>query len=48
VHKTASTKPNMKVDVCSKCHPFFTGEKRMMDTAGRVEKFMKKLQNRGR
>ncbi|MGI5835100.1 MAG: 50S ribosomal protein L31 [Chloroflexota bacterium] len=47
-HKTASTKPNLKVDVCSQCHPFFTGEQRIVDTAGRVDKFMKKLQKRGR
>jgi large subunit ribosomal protein L31 len=48
VHKTFSTKTNLKVDVCSNCHPFYTGEQRIMDTAGRVDKFMKKLQNRGR
>jgi large subunit ribosomal protein L31 len=34
-----STKKNLRVELCSKCHPFFTGERRMMDTAGRVEKF---------
>ncbi len=48
VHKTFSTRQNLKVDVCSNCHPFYTGEQRMMDTAGRVDKFMKKLQNKGR
>ena len=48
VHKTASTKPSMKVDICSSCHPFFTGEQRIVDTAGRVEKFMRKIENRKR
>ena len=39
---TRSTKQNIKVDVCSKCHPFFTGKQKFVDTAGRVEKFEKK------
>ena len=39
---TRSTKPNIRVDICSKCHPFFTGKQRFVDSAGRVEKFMKK------
>ncbi|MEX0933785.1 MAG: 50S ribosomal protein L31 [Candidatus Paceibacterota bacterium] len=34
-----STSPEIKVEVCSQCHPFFTGEERLIDTAGRVEKF---------
>ncbi|MFA5629774.1 MAG: 50S ribosomal protein L31 [Dehalococcoidales bacterium] len=34
-----STKKEMKVELCSKCHPFFTGERRIIDTAGRVERF---------
>jgi len=37
-----STKKLMKVEVCSACHPFFTGERRMMDTAGRVERFKRR------
>jgi large subunit ribosomal protein L31 len=37
-----STKKLMKVEVCSKCHPFFTGERKMMDTAGRVERFRRR------
>ena len=37
-----ATKKLMKVDVCSACHPFFTGERRMMDTAGRVERFKRR------
>jgi large subunit ribosomal protein L31 len=36
---TGSTKKQLRVELCSKCHPFFTGERRMMDTAGRVERF---------
>jgi len=36
---TGATKKEMKVETCSQCHPFFTGERRMMDTAGRVERF---------
>lgn len=38
-----STKPQLKVDVCSKCHPFFTGQQRILDTAGRVERFRKRF-----
>ena len=48
VHKTLSTKPSMKVDICSNCHPFYTGEQRIVDTAGRVEKFMKRIEARKR
>lgn len=36
---TGSTKKLLKVEMCSQCHPFFTGEHRMIDTAGRVERF---------
>ena len=39
---TRSTKPNIRVEICSKCHPFFTGKQKFVDTAGRVEKFMRK------
>jgi large subunit ribosomal protein L31 len=39
---TRSTKQNIRVDICSACHPFFTGKQKFVDTAGRVEKFMKK------
>ena len=34
-----STKPDIKVDICSKCHPFYTGEEKLLDVAGRVERF---------
>ncbi len=37
-----STKKLTKVEMCSKCHPFFTGERRMIDTAGRVERFKRR------
>jgi large subunit ribosomal protein L31 len=36
---TGSTKPELRVELCSACHPFYTGERRMVDTAGRVERF---------
>ena len=39
---TRSTKPSIRVDICSKCHPLFSGKQKFVDTAGRVEKFMKK------
>jgi large subunit ribosomal protein L31 len=41
-----STKPEIRTDVCSKCHPFYTGEQRMVDSGGQVERFMKKLERR--
>lgn len=40
--KTASTMPEMKVTICSNCHPFYTGAQKFLDTAGRIEKFEKK------
>lgn len=39
---TGSVKPELKVEICSKCHPFFTGKHKVLDTGGRIEKFMKK------
>ena len=39
---TMSTKPKIRVDICSKCHPFFTGKQKIVDAEGRVEKFKKK------
>ncbi len=38
-----ATKENLRLDVCSKCHPFYTGEQRILDTAGQVDRFMKRL-----
>jgi large subunit ribosomal protein L31 len=40
--KTLSTKKDIRVEICSKCHPFYTGEQRLVDSAGRVEKFQRK------
>jgi large subunit ribosomal protein L31 len=39
---TRSTVGDMRIDICAKCHPFFTGRQKLIDTAGRVDKFMKK------
>ncbi|HEX6291211.1 MAG TPA: 50S ribosomal protein L31 [Herpetosiphonaceae bacterium] len=41
---TRSTRQNLRVDVCSNCHPFYTGEQRIVDTAGQVDRFMRRLQ----
>ena len=41
---TGATVPEIKVDVCSACHPFFTGQQRIVDTAGQVDRFMKRLE----
>lgn len=43
-HQTRSTQSGdkLKVEICSACHPFFTGQQKLVDTAGRVDKFMKK------
>ncbi|MGA2192060.1 MAG: 50S ribosomal protein L31 [Nitrospirota bacterium] len=40
--ETRSTRKDLRVEVCSKCHPFFTGKQKLMDTEGRVERFNKK------
>ena len=40
--ETRSTKQDIKVEICSKCHPFFTGKQKLVDTGGRVDKFKKK------
>jgi large subunit ribosomal protein L31 len=40
---TRSTRPSIRVDVCSKCHPFYTGTQRMIDTAGQVERFRRRF-----
>ncbi len=43
VIETGSTRENITVEICSKCHPFFTGKQKLVDTGGRVEKFRKKF-----
>ena len=40
--RTRSTKGNIRLEICSKCHPFFTGKQKLVDTAGRVERFQRK------
>lgn len=40
--ETRSTKPEINTEVCSACHPFFTGKQKLLDTAGRVERFKKR------
>ncbi|MHB8766542.1 MAG: 50S ribosomal protein L31 [Deferrisomatales bacterium] len=40
--ETRSTRKEIKTEVCSECHPFYTGKEKMMDTAGRVERFLRK------
>jgi len=40
---TRSTKPDLKVDICGVCHPFYSGKLKFVDTAGRIEKFQKKF-----
>ncbi|MSN95701.1 50S ribosomal protein L31 [Campylobacter sp. FMV-PI01] len=42
VFETKSNKNEIRVDICSSCHPFFTGSEKIVDSAGRVEKFKKK------
>jgi len=42
VIKTRSTVKDLKVEICSNCHPFFTGRQKLIDTAGRIERFRKK------
>ena len=39
---TRSTQKNIRVEICSNCHPFFTGDKKFVDTAGRIERFQKR------
>ena len=43
VIKTSSTKKDIHVEICSKCHPFFTGKQKLVDTGGRVDRFKKRF-----
>ena len=43
VIEAGSTKENMRVDICSKCHPFYTGKQKLVDTGGRVDRFNKRF-----
>ncbi len=44
-YKTRSTKRDLKIGICAACHPFFTGEQKFVDTAGRIEKFTRRYQS---
>lgn len=44
--ETGATIPEIRTDICSNCHPFYTGEQRIVDTEGQVDRFMKRLQMR--
>ena len=48
VIETYSTKPEIYVEVCSKCHPFYTGQQRFVDTEGRVERFQRRMERASR
>ena len=43
---TGSTKEDIRIEICSACHPFYTGKQKLVDTAGRVDKFMQRYGNR--
>jgi large subunit ribosomal protein L31 len=44
---TRSTKPELHVEICSNCHPFYTGKQKLLDTGGRVERFQRRLERAG-
>ena len=46
VIETRSTRPEIRVEVCSKCHPFYTGKQKLVDTGGRVERFKRRYANK--
>ncbi|HEY7025925.1 MAG TPA: 50S ribosomal protein L31 [Candidatus Limnocylindrales bacterium] len=46
--EVGSTQPSLHVDICSNCHPFFTGKQTIVDTAGQVERFQKRLERSAR
>lgn len=46
VYQTRSTKKGVRVEICSKCHPFFTGKQKLVDTAGRVDRFRRKYEKK--
>ena len=45
--ETRSTKPELHVEICSECHPFYTGKQKLVDTGGRVERFQRRLERAG-
>ena len=48
VIQTRSTRPEIRVEVCSKCHPFYTGKQKLVDTGGRVERFKRRFAKSGK
>ncbi|HBL35404.1 MAG TPA: 50S ribosomal protein L31 [Firmicutes bacterium] len=46
--ETGSTKKEIRVEICSNCHPFFTGKQRIVDSGGQVEKFQKRMEKAGK
>ena len=44
---TGSTKKELRVEICSKCHPFFTGKQKLVDSAGRIDRFQRKYAKKG-
>jgi large subunit ribosomal protein L31 len=44
--QTRSTRPGIRVEICSRCHPFYTGKQKLVDTAGRVERFQRKYRKK--
>ena len=44
IMKVGSTRKDIRVEICSQCHPFFTGKQKLIDTAGRIERFRKKYE----
>lgn len=47
VYEVGSTKRNLRIDVCARCHPFYTGQQRIVDSGGRVERFLRKYERKG-
>ena len=45
--ETRSTKPELHVEICSACHPFYTGKQKLLDSGGRVERFQRRLEKAG-
>ena len=43
---TGSTKPEIKIEICSNCHPFYTGQQKIVDSEGRVERFLRKYKKK--
>jgi large subunit ribosomal protein L31 len=46
--KTRSTREDLRLEICSQCHPFFTGKQKLVDTAGRVERFRRRYEKTGK